>query len=63
MFRTMLSMVIIVTTPKMVVTNTKPKMLLFAAGYISNGINGSHGPKTNIVKSTHGVTSFVLFSI
>jgi len=54
----MLSIVAIVTTPKTPVTSTRPKVLLFAAGYISNGISGSQGPNTKMVKSIQGVRFF-----
>lgn len=53
--RTILSIVRIVVKLKTIVTSNKPARLFFAAGYISIGINGSHGPKINIVKRTHGV--------
>jgi len=36
-------------------TITTPQILDCAAGYISIGINGSHGPNTKIVNSIHGV--------
>jgi hypothetical protein len=52
------SIVIIVAIAKTHVTATKPKRLFLAAGYISRGINGSHGPKINTVKSIHGVIFF-----
>ena len=55
---TILSIVTIVTTPKTPATSTRPKVLLFAAGYISKGIKGSQGPNTKIVKSIHGVRFF-----
>ena len=51
----MKSMVEIVITPKIEATSTTFNMLFLAAGYIIRGINGSQGPKTNIVKSTQGV--------
>ncbi len=57
---TILSIVIIVTTLNTMVTSTKPKILLFAAGYISKGIKGSQGPKIKIVKSIQGVRLFAL---
>ena len=56
-------MVAIVVAPKTPVTNTTPDELLFAAGYISKGINGSHGPKTKIVKRIQGVTFAVAFPL
>ena len=52
---TILIMVVIVTTPNTEVTAISPHGLFFAAGYINKGINGSQGPKTKTVKSTHGV--------
>ena len=36
-------------------TNSTLKKLFFAAGYISMGIKGSHGPKTKMTNSVHGV--------
>ena len=51
----MISMVEIVTTPKIEATSTTSIILCLAAGYIIRGISGSQGPKTNIVKSTQGV--------
>ncbi len=61
--RTIPSIVMIVIPPKIPATSTKAKRLLFAAGYISMGINGSQGPRTNIVKSTHGVILLVPFAV
>jgi hypothetical protein len=55
---TILNIVAIVTTPKTLITRTRPKILLFAAGYINNGIKGSQGPNTKIVKSIQGVRFF-----
>ena len=51
----MLSIVEIVTVPKAAVTRTKSPRLPWAAGYMSRGMRGSHGPKKKIIKSTHGV--------
>jgi hypothetical protein len=53
--KTIPSMLIIVTPPNTLVTSIRPGRLLFAAGYINMGINGSQGPKTKIVKRTQGV--------
>ena len=52
---TIASMVQIVTTLKTVATSTVPYRLCLAAGYINNGINGSHGPSTKMVNRIHGV--------
>jgi hypothetical protein len=41
--------------PKQAVTIHIPVKLCFAAGYITIGINGSQGPKTNMANSTQGV--------
>ena len=60
---TTLIMVAIVTEPKIVATYNTLYRLLFAAGYINNGISGSHGPRMKIVKSTHGVRFLVLLSL
>jgi len=49
-------MVVIVTTLNVAATITVPEILIFAAGYINNGIKGSHGPKRKITKRTQGVT-------
>ena len=49
------SIVKIVTEPNIPVTNNKPMILFFAAGYMRIGINGSHGPRTKIVNKTQGV--------
>ncbi len=48
-------MVEIVINPKIEATIATSIMLCLAAGYIIRGINGSQGPKTNIVKRTQGV--------
>jgi len=53
--RTITIIVEIVVIPKTAVTRSIPNRLSSAAGYISNGINGSQGPKTNMVNSTQGV--------
>ena len=52
---TMVSMVPMVTIEKTAATRNVPNMLLSAAGYISSGIRGSHGPNTKIVNNIHGV--------
>jgi len=49
--------VVIVNTPT---TTSMPEILLFAAGYISKGIKGSHGPRTKTVNKIHGVISFAV---
>jgi hypothetical protein len=46
---------VIVTIEKRIDTITAPGILFWAAGYITSGINGSHGPKINMRKSIHGV--------
>ena len=51
----MLSMVNIVTPPKMAVTKSRPKVSPFAAGYITIGMSGSQGPKIKIVNNIQGV--------
>lgn len=48
-------MVQIVTIANTAVIQTTPSTLAFAAGYISSGINGSHGPNRKMVNSSHGV--------
>ena len=50
------NIVAIVTNPKMEATIATLIISFLAAGYITRGINGSQGPKTNIVNRTHGVT-------
>lgn len=52
---TMLIIVAIVTMENNNETNTAPPTLLWAAGYISMGINGSQGPNIKIRNSIHGV--------
>ena len=52
---TMAIMVLMVTALKTTATRIVPDKLCFAAGYISNGISGSQGPSTKIVKRIHGV--------
>jgi hypothetical protein len=47
--------VVIVTIAKRTDTMTAPEKLFLEAGYITNGIRGSQGPKTKIRKSIHGV--------
>ena len=44
-----------VTTENSIETIKAPAILLSAAGYITKGINGSHGPKTKIRKRIQGV--------
>ena len=45
----------IVVRPKTAVTAITPVASCWEAGYISIGINGSQGPSTKTVNSTHGV--------
>ena len=47
--------VVIVTIEKRIDTIIAPGILFWAAGYITSGINGSHGPNINMRKSIHGV--------
>ena len=56
---TMASMVDMVMLLKMITTEIKPVRLFFAAGYISNGINGSQGPNTKTVNKIQGVRLFL----
>jgi len=51
----MASMVDIVAKPKTDETRMTPEILCFAAGYMTNGMRGSHGPKTNMVNRIQGV--------
>ncbi|OGX53749.1 MAG: hypothetical protein A2267_05745 [Omnitrophica WOR_2 bacterium RIFOXYA12_FULL_38_10] len=46
--------VIIVTALKTDATKTMPTMLCLAAGYISIGISGSHGPRTKTTNKAQG---------
>ncbi len=59
---TMEIIVPIVTTVKMVATNKTESIFPLAAGYIINGIKGSHGPKTKIIKRLQ-TTVFEFFDI
>jgi len=52
---TTMSIVLMVTIPNTPATIKTPIRFILAAGYMRMGINGSHGPRINIVKSTHGV--------
>jgi len=45
----------IVVNPKINVVIATFIILPLAAGYITRGISGSHGPNINIIKRTHGV--------
>ena len=54
---TTLIIVKIVTLPKVIVTSTRDDRLAFAAGYMSIGIRGSHGPKRKIIINIQGVNS------
>lgn len=49
------SIVEIVQILKTPATATIAHGVCTAAGYISSGINGSQGPNTNMMNSTHGV--------
>src|SRR5690606_20391474 len=51
--------VAIVAAEKSSDTRITPWILFSAAGYISIGISGSHGPRTNIRKRIHGVRFFL----
>ena len=53
--RTIDIIVTIVTIEKRIETRTAPEILFSAAGYITIGIKGSQGPKTNIRNRIHGV--------
>lgn len=53
------SMVAIVVSPKTEATIATLPISDRAAGYIRRGISGSQGPKTNMMKRTHGVTLFL----
>ncbi len=53
--RTAPNIVTIVAEPNTRTTMRTPKKPIFAAGYISMGIKGSHGPKTKMAKSAQGV--------
>ena len=55
--KTTVNMVLIVVMLKMQATKIIPAILLLAAGTIRMGMSGSQGPKTNTVKSIHGVMS------
>ena len=50
------NIVAIVVNPKMEATMATLIILFVAAGYITRGINGSQGPKTNMINRTQGVT-------
>lgn len=52
---TTVSIVPIVAAAKTAVTRITEEAPKRAAGYITIGMSGSHGPKTKIVKRTHGV--------
>ncbi len=58
----MVNIVPIVTSENTAATNTIPKMLSVAAGYIKMGTRGSHGQNTNMVNRIQGVMLF-LFSL
>ncbi len=49
------SIVNIVVKPKTDATRMTPEILCFTAGNMTNGIRGSQGPNTNMVKSIQGV--------
>ena len=51
----MVSMVRMVASPKAAVTMITPLIECWAAGYMTSGISGSHGPKTKIKNNTQGV--------
>ena len=51
----MVSMVSMVVKPKTDATKMTPDILCLAAGNMTNGISGSQGPSTNMVKSIQGV--------
>ncbi len=57
---TIANIVVNVVNVNTVTTRSIPEKLLLAAGYINNGIKGSHGPRTKIVNNTHGVRSLAL---
>ena len=59
---TMPIIVATVTNPNVAVTARRSVQLFFAAGYIRIGISGSHGPKTNMMKSAHAVVAFLALS-
>ena len=52
-------MVPMVAALKTTATSIVPDRLCLAAGYINNGISGSQGPRTKMVKSTQGVILFL----
>jgi len=49
-------MVDMVVKAKTDATTATPTMLCSAAGTITSGISGSHGPKTNMVNNIQGVS-------
>ena len=53
---TTVSIVPMVVAAKTSVTRSIPKKLWVAAGYMSIGINGSHGPSTKMVNTIQGVS-------
>jgi hypothetical protein len=52
---TIVIIVLIVTIEKSKDTIIAPWILFWAAGYMTRGISGSHGPKIKIMKRIHGV--------
>ena len=56
-------MVAMVTTEKSSETSITPLILFSAAGYISMGISGSHGPRTKMRNRIHGVMFFLFFQM
>ena len=59
----MLVIVAMVTKPNAAVTIKSAEKLVFTAGYIKVGINGSQGPKTKMVNNIHGVMFVALGSL
>ena len=58
--RTITSIVLKVVIVNIPTTRTIPEILLFAAGYMSNGIRGSQGPSTKTVNKIQGVMSLAV---
>ena len=51
---TTVSIVNIVTLPKITATSITAEKSCLAAGYIKIGINGSHGPRIKIINNAQG---------